>query len=162
MANRSTLQHAMRVIDGQDAEVRTSIADEGIRMLEAAHAAHEAEAAADAGQGALEADPDAEARAAEQAKRDAAREDARRKLMKAEAFADAIITIARAKARAGHDLTTWSPSEAQHVLNAYEMFSEAQNTPAPDLPHSFKGESDPAALARGAAVADVLSQSDRP
>ena len=85
------------------------------------------------------------------------RESARRKLMKAEAFADAIITIARAKARAGHDLTTWTPSEAQHVLNAFEMFSEAQNTPAPKLPPAFEGESDPAALARGAAVGDILA-----
>ena len=92
-----------------------------------------------------------------EAKAAASREAARREWMKAEALADALVSIARAKARAGHDLTVWSPAEAQHVLNAFGLFSDAQGAPAPELPGAFRGESDPAAIARGAAVGAILS-----
>ena len=136
MLSESEIAHQIER-EAEQAMVRTDAFD--ARQDEIA--VHEAEVAADV---------------ARQASYAAKREDARRKLMKAEAVCDSIIIIARAKARAGHDLTTWTPSEAQHVLNAYEMLHEAQTTPAPDLPGAFKAESDPAALARGAAVGDIL------
>lgn len=151
--NRPSIKLAMDRVDAAEYD--------GHSMLAASEALHQAEIAA--------IHPDAQAMAAEQARADAekaanaerlfaSREAARQEWMKAEALADALVAIARAKARAGHDLTVWSPAEAQHVLNAYGLFSDAQAAPAPELPHSFKAESDPAAIARGAAVGAIIGE----
>ena len=81
--------------------------------------------------------------------------EAARKL--AETRADAMTSVARSMARIGQDMTCWRPVDAQTAWNIADQLMAVQLAKPMDLAPAYRQQSATGDLAKGAAVAAILS-----